>query len=273
MFLIIITNVLIIYGYLQQVSVKLRKFEAGVEYYETALKQAGKIYGKNGKEIIPLYQSLARAYKKGPDANHKKSVECIEKCVQIAEKNFDSETTEFADVLYGTTIDMQDIEGYDSTHSQTRLEQCLKIYKDNYGSDHKKTIETQEALCSVLIHEGEHDDAASIVRDVITSKMMVYGDPSISLAESYQLLGTIRLSQGKMDKALKHFGKCQSMLSLVLGQNHKKTLQVTETLDMIKKTPGSMKFQSAADKLKGRPRFNGTVGRSSLLGSSTLSNY
>ena len=222
--------------------------------------------------MIPLYQSLARAHKKGPDANHKKSAESIEKCVQIAEKNFGAETTELADVLYGTTIDMQGIEEYDSMQSQTHLEQCLKIYRDNYGPDHKKTIETQEALCSVLIHEGEHDKAASIVRDVMTSKMMVYGDPSLSLAESYQLLGTIRLSQGKMDKALKHFGKCQSMLSVVLGQNHKKTLQVTETLDMIKKTPGAMKFQSAADKLKDRPRFNGTVGRSSLLGSSTLSN-
>lgn len=251
---------------------KLKKFDAAIEYYEKALKQAGKIYGKNGKELIPLYKGLAMAYKKG-DMNHRKCVEMFEKCIQIAEKNFAAETTELADVLYSTTIDMQGIEGYDSTKSQNRLEQCLEIYKDSYGSDHKKTIQAQEALCSVFIHDGEHEKAAGIVRNVITSKMMVYGDPSLSLAESYQLLGTIRLSQGKMDKALKHFGKSQSMLSLVLGQNHKKTMQVTETLDMIKKTPGAMKFQSATEKLKDRPRFNGTVGRSSLVGSSTSSNY
>ena len=255
---------------LSQVSVKLRKFEVGIEYYEKALKQAGKIYGKSGKELIPLYQCLARAYKK--DGNQSKSVEMIEKCIQIAEKNFEADTTELADVLYSTTVDMQGIERYDSTESQDHLEQCLKIYKDSYGSDHKKTIQAQEVLCSVLIQDGEHEKAAGIVRDVITSKMMVYGDPSLSLAESYQLLGSIRLSQGKMDKALKHFGKCQSMLSLVLGQNHKKTVQVTETLDLIKKTPGAMKFQSSSEKLKDRPRFNGTVGRSSLLGTSTLSN-
>ena len=250
---------------------KLKKFEAAVDNYENALKQAGKIYGKNGKELIPLHQGLAGAYKKD-GMNDRKSSEIFEKCIQIAEKNFDAETIELADILYRITIDMQGIEGYDSTQSQHRLEQCLKIYKDSYGSDHKKTIQVQEALCSSFIQDGENEKAAGIIRDVITSKMMVYGDPSLSLAESYQLLGTIRLSQGKMDKALKHFGKCQSMMSVVVGPNHKKTMQVTETLNMIKKTPGAMKFQSAAEKLKDRPRFNGTVGRSSLLGSSPFSN-
>lgn len=235
------------------------------------MKQGGKIYGKSGKELIPLYQGLARAHKKGE--NSRKAIEMIEKCLQIAEKNFDAETIELADVMYSITIDMQGTEGYDSIHSQNRLEQCLKIYKNTYGSDHKKTIQAQEALCSVYIRQGERDNAAGIIREVITSKMMVYGDPSLSLAESYQLLGSIRLSQGKTDKALKHFGKCESMLSLVLGKNHKKTIQVTETLNMIKKTPGALKFQSPAEKLKDRPRFNGTVGRSSRLGSSTLSNY
>lgn len=251
---------------------KLQKFEVGIEYYDKALKQAQKIYGKNGKELIPLYQNLAKVYKK-QDMNQRNLLEISEKCNQIAKKSFPAHSTELADVLYSTTMDMQGIEGYDTSLSQQRLEECLKVYQENYGSDHKKTIKIQEALCSASIHEGGHEKAASIVRDVITSKAMVYGDPSVSLAESYKLLGTIRLSQGKMDKALKHFGKCQSMLLLVLGQNHKKTIQVTEILDAIKKTPGAMRFQSPTEKLKDRPRFNSTVGRSSQLDSSQAIRY
>lgn len=254
---------------LGQVCGKLKKFDVGVEYYEKALKQAKKIYGKTGKELIPLYQGLGRAYQQQQgDFNKRKAVELFSKCYELVEKNFNKRSVEQADVIYSTTMACRST-GESDSGSQTHLEKCLEIYKDHYGPDHKKTIKVQEELCRLLLCNGEHEGAAGIIREVITSKTMVFGDPSVSLAESYQLLGTIRLSQGKTDKALKHFEKCQSMLSCVLGKNHKKTIQVTETLNMVKKTPGALKFQSPTEKLKDRPRFNGTVGRSSSLGASS----
>ena len=258
---------------LGQVCLKLKKFDTGIGYYETALKQARKVYGKSGKELIPLYQGTGRAYQRG-DLDKRKGVEMFEKCYQLAEQNFSKGSVELADSLYSTTMGIQNTEvEFDSNQRQTYLNQCLQIYNDQHGHDHKKTIKVQEELCRLLIRSGEPDEAAGIIKDVITSKMMVFGDPSVSLAESYQLLGTIRLSQGKIGKASKHFEKCQSMLSCVLGDNHKKTIQVTETLDMVKKTPGAAKFQSASEKLKDRPRFNGTVGRSSAVGlNATLTN-
>ena len=255
---------------LGQVYVKLKKCDVGIEYYEKALKQARKIHGKMGAELIPLCLGLGKAYhRQQGDLSDRKCVEILEKCYQLAKQNFSEGSVELADVMYSIAAGCQDSDAFDgSDHIKKQLKDCLQIYKDQYGPDNKKTIKVQEELCSLLVRSGEQEAAAAIIQDVIASKMMVYGDPSVSLAESYQLLGTIRLSQGKTEKAIKHFSKCHSMLLCVLGSNHKKTIQVTETLNMLKRTAGT-KFQSSSEKLKERPRFNGTVGRSSSLRTST----
>lgn len=246
------------------------KKESAIEYYEKALQHATKIYGKTSKEILPLYQGLAGAYKM---INTKTAQEMIEMRIKLAHDIFTKETEELADELYSASIDLQSIQGYDVSQNLARLERCIKIYKCTYGCNHKRTIAAQEALCTDLITDGEHEKAAGVVADVINSKTIVFGDPSQSLANSYELLASIRLTQGKTDKALKQMGKCHAMLCLVLGSRHKKTVSIAEIFKMIKKTPSGSKFHSPAERLRDRPKFNGTVGRTSLLGSTTLSKF
>ena len=259
-----------IMGTLAQVYMKLKKFDQAVEYSEKALKQAKRIYGKTDKELIPLYQGLAKAYQVG-DGDKRKGVELFEKCHKLAEENYGEGSVELADVLFSTALACQNSDSeYRVNQTQGYFVKCLDIYHERYGADHKKTIKVQEELCRLHLRNGEQDEAAAIILKIIPSKMIVYGDPSTSLADAYQLLGTIRLTQGKTDKALKHLTKSQSMFACVLGSNHKKTTQVTETLELVKKTPAAGRCQSSSEKLRDRPKFNGTVGRSSTLGTNSV---
>ena len=47
----------------------------------------------------------------------------------------------------------------------------------------------------------------SLQKSVAEAKVVVYGDPSEEAAASYQMLGSIRLKQGRVEQALKWLTK------------------------------------------------------------------
>lgn len=59
----------------------------------------------------------------------------------------------------------------------------------------------------MLIRDGRLEDAVSLQKSVAEAKVMVYGDPSEEAAASYQMLGSIRLKQGRTEQALKWLTK------------------------------------------------------------------
>ena len=65
------------------------------------------------------------------------------------------------------------------------------------------TIFVQDEFSRLLIRDGSLDEAASLQKSVSEAKMVVFGDPSEQAASSFQMLGSIRLKQGRMEHALK----------------------------------------------------------------------
>ena len=59
----------------------------------------------------------------------------------------------------------------------------------------------------MLIRDGSLEDAVSLQKSVAGAKVVVYGDPSEEAAASYQMLGSIRLKQGRTEQALKWLTK------------------------------------------------------------------
>ena len=47
----------------------------------------------------------------------------------------------------------------------------------------------------------------SLQKSVADAKVVLYGDPSVEAAASYQMLGSIRLKQGRLQQALKWLTK------------------------------------------------------------------
>ena len=59
----------------------------------------------------------------------------------------------------------------------------------------------------MLIRDASLEDAVSLQKSVAEAKVVVYGDPSEEAAASYQMLGSIRLKQGRTERALKWLTK------------------------------------------------------------------
>jgi len=87
----------------------------------------------------------------------------------------------------------------------------------------------------LLIRNNSIDESIKLLKDLLSSKLMAYGDPSEQAANVHHLLGSIYLKKGKMDYALQHFMSCKTMLSCVLGPNHRKTKKIQTTIDAIKR--------------------------------------
>lgn len=66
---------------------------------------------------------------------------------------------------------------------------------------------TQDELSRLLVRDGGLEDAVSLQRSVAEAKIVLYGDPSEQAASSYQMLGSIRLKQGRTQQALKWLTK------------------------------------------------------------------
>lgn len=58
-----------------------------------------------------------------------------------------------------------------------------------------------------MVRDGSLEDAVSLQRSVAEAKVVLYGDPSEQAAASYQMLGSIRLKQGRTEQALKWLTK------------------------------------------------------------------
>ena len=76
----------------------------------------------------------------------------------------------------------------------------------------------------MLIRDGSLEEAVSLQKSVAEAKTVVYGDPSEQAAASYQLMGSIRLKQGRTQQALKwltkvtpSFNLCSSLFIGALG--------------------------------------------------------
>ena len=65
----------------------------------------------------------------------------------------------------------------------------------------------QDELSRLLVRDGSLEDAVSLQRTVAEAKIVLYGDPSEQAAATYQMLGSIRLKQGRTQQALKWLTK------------------------------------------------------------------
>ncbi|EDO46524.1 predicted protein [Nematostella vectensis] len=190
------------------------------------------------------------------------AMDCLEKedSVEVADSAF------MVSLAYLSTGEVEDEE-----KASELLHTTIDIYMEHSGPYHKQTVKAQDELCCLLIRQGRLDEALSLLKKLITAKSEIHGDPSNELATAHQLMGSIRLKQAKTEVALKHFMKAYTMLQFVLGNNHRKTKDLRETVELIKRAPGASKVQTSDDKMRERPRFTQVVGRSKPVGSNTTS--
>ncbi|XP_070536076.1 tetratricopeptide repeat protein 23-like [Ptychodera flava] len=255
---------------LGKLCISQNKAALGASCFDKAVDLIKRNYGKDSAELIPVYQDMGRLEQsKGKHANHDHAIEMYLQAHSIANVCYPRQSDEVAQSAHMLALANAEADTEEGEISAERyLDDSVGIYQVLHGPHHAKTIEVQDDLCKLLLRTDRTDEAITLLKTLIDSKAGCYGDMSEEVAEAYKLFGSIRLSQGSMDKALKHFKKCLSIQVILYGNNHKKTKKTQQTVDMLLQSPSlaAQNAKSKEEQLKHRPRFNATVGRSAPLG-------
>lgn len=251
---------------LGRASLRGHKTGHALEAFEKALEVAQTQYGEDSKELIPIYQCLARAESsQGDPTSHERATKLLHRAYDISKLRFGEDSLEVADSSVAVASSYLST---DENHEKAKkyLEGAISLYMQHRGSFNSSTINAQDELSRLLIRDGSLEEAVSLQKSVAEAKVVLYGDPSEEAAASYQMLGSIKLKQGRMEQALKWLTKSYNMLRLTLGTTHKKTKQIADVISRLKMSPDAQRFLTSEEKLKKRPRFTQVVGRSKPLG-------
>ncbi|XP_071789087.1 tetratricopeptide repeat protein 23-like [Asterias amurensis] len=246
----------------------------GASYYEKAVRLTEKHNGSDSLELIPIYQDLGKLEQsKGKHANHDKAVEYYLQAHSITVARYSGQSEEVAETAFKLALAYSEQASAEAETTAERYhDESLGIRQVLYGPHHPKTIRTQESLCKLLIRTDRLEEAVSLLKTIMSSKCATYGDFSDEVGETYKLYGSILLSQGQLDKAMRYFKKCYSIQSSLYGPSHRKSKATQQTIDMLLQSPAlkAKEGQSKAGQLKNRPRFSATIKTSSEPGVSSV---
>lgn len=249
---------------------KQQKHALGAGFYEKAIRLTEEQYGNDSPELIQIYQDMGRLEQsKREHANQDRATEHFLQAHSIAVARYSGQSEEVAETALALALAYSESATAEAeTAAEQYLNESLGIRQVLFGPHHAKTISTQDDLCRLLIRTDRTDEAVSLLKTLITSKTATFGDLSAEVGEAYKLYGSILMSQGQLEKALKLFKKSHNIESNVYGAGHKKTKATQQTIDMLLQSPmlAAKEGQTRQGQLKSRPRFNATVGKTATAG-------
>ncbi|GFN73508.1 tetratricopeptide repeat protein 23 [Plakobranchus ocellatus] len=244
---------------------KQKKYALASEKYDKLTELMEKEYGTDSSQVMKTYTEYGKLeLSKGRHANFDKAINLFLQAHSIASAIHKEGHPELIDTALALS------QAYASTgweeaeaSALSYLEECVSTCTSIYGPNNPKTLEVNDHLAKMMVRMDKSQDAMQILRSSLPLKSEVFGDYSEPVSDTYKLMGSISLSEGSIEKALRAYKKCHTIEVILLGKNHRKTKDTLQTMEMLMSSPGlSHKFVlNKADELQKRPRFNSVVGR------------
>ncbi|XP_067941631.1 myosin heavy chain, cardiac muscle isoform-like [Watersipora subatra] len=186
------------------------KAASAIAHFEDAMALIQAEYGDDSLKLIPLYQMVGRVEQSREGANHLKSIDAYLQAHSIANANYSEGTEELAETGYQLALAYAraaSVEGDAETSAESYLNESLATYQSIHGPNHEKTLKCQDELARLMIRTERADEAIELLKSTLTAKRQTHGEHSPSLASTHKLLGSVHMSQGNMERALKSMNK------------------------------------------------------------------
>ncbi|KAK3721411.1 hypothetical protein RRG08_012228 [Elysia crispata] len=244
---------------------KQKKHALASEKYDKLTELMEKEYGTDSSQVMKTYTEYGKLeLSKGRHANFDKAINLFLQAHSIAAAIHKEGHPEIIDTALALS-QAYAITGWEEAEASalSYIEECVSSCTTIYGPSDPKTLEVNDYLAKMLVRMDKSQEAMLILRSSLPLKFEVFGDYSEPVSDAYKLIGSINLSEGSIEKALRAYKKCHTIEVILLGKNHRKTKDTFQTMEMLMSSPGlSHKFVlNKADELQKRPRFNSVVGR------------
>eukprot|EP00731_Ephydatia_muelleri_P023471 Em0015g1054a len=263
---------------LARLSFKLNNYESARSYFTKAVDHHISHNGNSSEGLIVLLQELARA--EGYCRNYSAAAKALSTALDISRSTHGEESEGVAHIcralasirLMATKDALTSLEDGDvtsfithvtiselSTEDAAEVERLLRraegIMCTLLGEEHCEAIECKEDLVRFFLLASRYEEAVSMQRGAVKLKKKTFGTRSREAAYSYKLLGTACMSAGMVQESRRCLEKAMNIYSSVLGENHKETVCVMRSLDLI----ASFGFSDHQDPLHRRPLFRTVV--------------
>ncbi|KAM6937322.1 tetratricopeptide repeat protein 23 [Xenentodon cancila] len=113
------------------------------------------------------------------------------------------------------------------------FEQSLSAYRKSVGLQDPTFLAVQDDFCRFLLINGQQEKCVEIQRASLDAKRSAFGDLSAEVADTLQLIGSVEMTEGRMDQAHRTMTKSLKIQSLLYGPQHKKTKAARKAVDML----------------------------------------
>uniref|UniRef100_A0A3B3UMK7 Tetratricopeptide repeat domain 23 n=1 Tax=Poecilia latipinna TaxID=48699 RepID=A0A3B3UMK7_9TELE len=123
----------------------------------------------------------------------------------------------------------------DQHHKTARhyFERSLRAYRNSVGPLDPAFLAAQDDFCRYLLINGQQEKCVEIQRASLESKISTFGDLSSEVAETLQLIGSVEMTEGRVNQAHRTMTKCLDIHNMLYGPQHKKSKAVQKAVNML----------------------------------------
>ncbi|CAM4559799.1 unnamed protein product [Caretta caretta] len=212
------------------------KFDFAAGYFEKAVDVVILTEGDTAPELINLYQKIAQSEQL--KKNHGRAIAYLLQAHSICVALYKQLSVEAAQMglllgkAYAATGDQQHVGA-----AEMYFTESLVAYQAALGAKDSLTLSAIEEFSKWLVHVGKNQQAYRLLKDSLKSIIDTYGDFSEKAAETYHIMGSICLAEGKMREAYQLFNKCLQIQTAVYGPRNRKPKEMQELLNALERSP------------------------------------
>ncbi|XP_068168462.1 tetratricopeptide repeat protein 23 [Antennarius striatus] len=181
------------------------------------------------------------------------AIENLIKAYNIVKRHSLSELEE-AQISHNLALNLSAVaEHHHSDSTGHYFEQSLSAYKNAVGPQDPAFLAAQDDFCRYLLSNGQQKRCVDIQRSSLSAKRSTFGITSAELADTFLLIGSSEMTEGKMKQAYRTLTKCLEIQSLLYGCQHKKTKATQRAVDMLARAPEVSERQQSRGRGKENP--------------------
>ncbi|XP_066558049.1 tetratricopeptide repeat protein 23 [Amia ocellicauda] len=162
--------------------------------------------------------------------------------------------------------------GYNDSAVQF-FEESLSGYRSSLKPQDPTVLSVQDDYCRYLILSGNQERAVTLLKESLPLKKVTFGELSVEVAETYQILGGVEMAQCHVRRAYKTLKKCLEIQSLLLGPQHRKTRSTQRTVDKLARALEVGGRRQNTGSLRDRPPFCAVVPSHTELGGAKVTDH
>ncbi|XP_062068459.1 tetratricopeptide repeat protein 23-like isoform X1 [Lepus europaeus] len=182
-------------------SLAIHRLNLALAYFEKAVGNVIAAKGDGTPDLISLYEEVAQIEQLR--RNHDKAIQYLKQAHSICVSSFTevSPQTAEASALLARAYAMSG-EPQHKDAIETYYIKSISAYQVTLGSEDSETLATIEEFCKWLVQNGEKQEAYRLLKSLLKSQVISYGDCSEKVAETFYNMARICFAEGELGKAI-----------------------------------------------------------------------